>query len=145
MRGGASEVVPAEVPSMNWKTFSTPSPLAALISATGAPSSLASSAVSTWPPRLLQIVRHVEDDQRRQFQAENRRGQHQMAAEVGAIQNQQHASGLGMPGMAPGQDVARDLLVFRARIQAVDAGQVHQDDFAVVDAAFALCRRAARR
>ncbi len=45
-------MVPPAVPSMNWNTFSTPAPLVALMSATGEPSWLASSAVSTWPPRL---------------------------------------------------------------------------------------------
>ena len=83
----------------------------------------------------LQIVGHVEDDQRRQLQAENRRGQHQVAAEVGAIENQQQGVGLGDAGHGAGQDIAGDLFVFRARVQAVDAGQIDQDHFAVVDAA----------
>ncbi len=83
----------------------------------------------------FEIVGHVEDHQRRQLQAENRRGQHQMAAQIGAIQDQQQGVGLGNAGHVTRQDIARDLLVFRARIQAVDAGQIHQDNVVVVRSA----------
>ena len=79
----------------------------------------------------LQIVRHVEDHQRRQLQAENRRGQHQMAAQVGAIQDQEQRVGLGDAGHGAGQNVAGHLFVFRARVQAVNAGQIDQHDVAI--------------
>ncbi len=80
----------------------------------------------------FQIVRHVEDDQRGQFQAEDRRGQNQVAPQVGAIQNQQQRVGLGDAGHGASQDIASYLFVFRARVQAVDAGQIHQDHFVMV-------------
>ena len=38
---------------------------------------------------IAQIVRHVQDDQRGQAQRQNGRGQHQVAAQVGGVQNQQ--------------------------------------------------------
>ena len=81
---------------------------------------------------VLEIVGHVEDDQRRQLQAEDRRGQHKVSAKVGAIQNQQQCVGLGDAGHGSGQDIVGHLLVFRARTQAVNAGQVDQDHFAVM-------------
>ncbi len=49
-----------------------------------------------------------------------------MAAQVGAIQDQQQSIGLGDAGHVAGQDIAGDLFVFRARVQAVDAGQINQ-------------------
>ena len=104
--------------------------MAALISATGAPNSLASSRRVHRAAARFKIVRHIEDDQRGQFQAENRRRQNQVAAEIGAIQYQQHGVGLGNAGHRALQHVARHLLVFRARIQAVYAGQIDQNHFA---------------
>ncbi len=42
-----------------------------------------------------EIVGHVEDDQRRQAETEDRRGEDQMAAEIGGIEDQQDGVGLG--------------------------------------------------
>ena len=75
---------PSGVPSRNWNTFSTPSPLAALIKATGAPAASTSSADSTSAAAAMQIVRHVQDHQRRQSQAQNRSSQQQMPAQIRA-------------------------------------------------------------
>ena len=80
----------------------------------------------------FQIVGHIEDHQRRQLEAEDRRREHQMAAEVGAIQDQQQRIGLGDAGHGAGQDVARHLFIFRPRVQAVDAGQIDQHYVAVL-------------
>ena len=41
------------------------------------------------PAAALQVVRHIKDHQRRQLQAENGCGEHQVAAQVGAIQNEE--------------------------------------------------------
>ena len=47
---------------------------------------------------IAQIVGHVQDDQRGQAQRQNRRRQHQVAPQVGGIQNQQHGFRLGRAG-----------------------------------------------
>ncbi len=94
----------------------------------------------------FEIVRHIEDDQRRQLQAEDGRGQHQVAAQVGAIQDQQQSVGLGDAGHVPSQYVAGHLFVFRARVQAVDAGQIHQNHVAVARCCASwLCQRGVPR
>jgi hypothetical protein len=41
----------------------------------------------------FQIVGHIENHERGQTQAQHRRGQHQVATQVGRIQNQQHRVG----------------------------------------------------
>ena len=46
------------------------------------------------------------------LRAENRRGQHQMAPQVGGIQNQQQRVRFGDTRHGAGQDVARHLFVF---------------------------------
>ena len=69
--------------------MSTPSPLAALIKATGAPSSADKRGRIDVSAAAAQIVRHVEDDQSRQTEPQDRRGEHEMALQVGAIEDQQ--------------------------------------------------------
>ena len=78
-----------------------PSPARALISATGAPSSLRELAQIELAAAAAQIVGHVQDDQRGQAERQNRRGQHQVARQVGGIQDQQHGFGLGVPARLP--------------------------------------------
>ncbi len=82
------------------------------MSATGEPNSAGKLGRVHMTAATFEIVRHVEDHQRRQFQAENWRGQHQVPAQVGAIQNQQHSVGLRDARHGSGQDIAGDLLIF---------------------------------
>ena len=101
-----------------------PSPCRALTSATGAPNCAESALRSSLAAAAAQIVGHIEDHQRGQAQRQDRRGQHQMAAQVGGIEHQQHGFGLGAVVAQAVQHVVGDLLVLRARRQAVDAGQI---------------------
>ena len=71
-----------------------------------------------------QVVRHVEDYQRRQTQRQNRRREHEVPAHIGGIQHQQHGFRFGSVGALSGKNVVRYLLVFRSRRKAVDARQV---------------------
>ena len=75
---------------------------------------------------MLQIVRHVEGDERRQTLGEDGRREQQVAAQVGRIQNQDTASGRDVPGRQALEHIGRDLLVFGPRGQAVEAGQIDQ-------------------
>ena len=78
----------------------------------------------------MQVVRHVQNHHRRQAKRQDRRGQYQVTAEVGAIQYQQHGVGPGNSGISPLSTSWVTLLIFGPRLQAVDAGQIHQRDFA---------------
>ena len=112
-------------------------PARALISATGAPSSSRELPQIQLAAAAAQIVRHIEDDQRGQAERQDRRGQHQVAAQVGGIEHQQDGFGLRRVGALAGEHVVGDLLVFRARREAVDARQI--------DDARRCGRRAVRR
>ena len=54
-----------------------------------------------------------------------------MPGEIGGIQDQQNRVRLGRSRHGSHQDVMRDPLIFRARLQAVDSGQIDQKDFAL--------------
>ena len=73
---------------------------------------------------LLQLVGHVQDDEGRQAQGEDRRGQDEVPAEVRDVEDEEDRVGLRDARHPPHQDVVRDLLVLRARREAVDAREV---------------------
>ena len=80
-------------------------------------------------PAGSEIVRHVEQHQGWQAEAQDRRGQHQVAAQIRHIQNEHDRVGLGEISALSGEHVVRDLLVFGAGMQAIDTGQIDQKDF----------------
>ena len=87
---------------------------------------------------LVQFVRHVQQHQRRQTQRDHAPCQHQVAVQVGGIQNHDDRIGTRHAGHVALQHVDRDFLVFRLGRKAVDAGQIDQRDFfafAVADVA----------
>ncbi len=51
-----------------------------------------------------------------------------MTAEIGAVENQQHGVGLGCILHLTLQHVVGDLLVFRAWIEAINSGEIDDDD-----------------
>ena len=120
------------VPARKSKTWSRPSPARALISATGAPSSCGELAQIQVAVATAQIVGHVQDDQRGQTQRQNGRGQHEVAPQVGGIQHQQHGFRFGRAGARAVQNVVGDLLVFGARGETVDAGEIDDADGAAI-------------
>ena len=73
---------------------------------------------------LLQLVGHVQDDEGRQTQGEDRRRQDEVAAEVRDVEDEEDRVGLRNTRHPPHQDVVRHLLVLRARREAVDAREV---------------------
>ena len=89
------------------------------------------------PSAPFQFVAHVEDDQRRQTQPENRRGESQVARQIGRVYNQQHCFRPLHAEHCTRQHVARDLLVFGPRVQAIDPrqiDQIHRDRHLVLSA-----------
>ncbi len=55
-----------------------------------------------------------------------------MAAQIGAIQDQEHGIRLWDARHVSGQHITGDLLVLRPGVQAVDAGKIHQDHVVMV-------------
>ncbi len=106
-----------------------PVPLAALISATGQFSSAESFEISTLPPRCAKSSAMFNRSKRRQPQAENWRGQHQIAPKIGGIEDQYDGVGLGEVLTFAFQDVVGDLFVFGTRVQAINARQVDKKYF----------------
>ena len=70
--------------------------------------------------------------QRGHSQAEDRSSQRQLAVEIGGIQNEHHRVGPRQSLHGSGKHVVRHLLVFGARIEAIDARKIDHKDFAVV-------------
>ena len=85
-RGAAGCAVAVE-PSRKRKTLSTPSPLAALIIATGAPSSLESAAGSTSPPRPRRSSAMFSTTSVGRFEFQDGCGEDQMTAEIGGVED----------------------------------------------------------
>ena len=95
----------------------------------------------------MQIVGHVQDHQGRQAEARIGRRQHQVPLQVGRVENQQHRVGRIYTRHQTLQDVVRDALVFGAGFQAVDAGQIDDEDVSPaldLHAPYALLDRNAR-
>src|ERR1035437_3644453 len=76
--------------------------------------------------------RKTASRRRGHFGREDRRGQHEMACQIGGIQNQQDGFRLGGAGAGAVKHVVGHLLVFGARVEAVDAGEVHDADGAAI-------------
>ncbi len=81
-------------------------------------------------PRL-ELVGHVQDDERREAEGEDRSREDEVALEVRRVEDQEDRVRLLLAGHRPGQDVAGHALVLRARREAVDARQVDEDDLPV--------------
>ncbi len=80
---------------------SRPVPFAALIRATGQFSSADKRRNVHFAAARFQIVRHVQQNQSRQAQAQNRRGQHQMPPQVRRVQDQDDRIRLGKSPRSP--------------------------------------------
>ena len=78
----------------------------------------------------LELVGHVQDDERREAQGEDGRREHEVPLEVRRVENEEDRVGPRLPCHLAREDVARHALVLGARRQAVDAGQVDEDDLA---------------
>ena len=129
--GAACAARACVAPARNWKILSKPvASRRADQSHRRCRAASRSSATSTPAAAALQVVGHVQDHQRRQAQAEDRRGQHQMPARLVESRISRTASGLRQILHLAEQNVVRDALVFGAGIQAVDAGQIDHENFA---------------
>ena len=82
-------------------------------------------------------VGHVEKDDGRQAEREDRRSQHQLALQVERIEHQQHRIRGWRAGHAAMQDVDCNASIFRRAIEAVNAGQIDQHQVFAADAGHA--------
>jgi len=112
--GRSSEAGTPSAPSRNSRTGVSPSPRAALVRATGAPSCFASAAGIQVAAAALQLVGHVQDDERRKPEPEDPCRKD----EVPASSSRRGSGGWRPPRRPrhlPHQDVVRHPLVLRAR------------------------------
>ena len=77
---------------------------------------------------LAQLVGHVQQHQRGRAQRNNARRQHQVAVQIGGIQNQDDGVRTRCAGHLSGQHIDRDFLVFGLGRETVNARQVDERD-----------------
>ena len=73
---------------------------------------------------LAQLVSHVQQHQSRRAQRDHARRQHEVAVQVGGIQNQDDGVGARRAGHVSGQHINRDLLVFGLGRKTVNAREI---------------------
>src|SRR5262249_34634418 len=78
----------------------------------------------------IQIVGHVEDHHGRQAETKYGSRERQMPAEVGGIEDKHHRVGTRQIFHLALQNVVSDLLVFGARLEAINAGEIDEKDVA---------------
>ena len=76
------------------------------------------------PAPTLEVVRHVEDGQRRKPQAQDRPRQRKLPPEVRNIDDQHDRVRLGNIVHPAAKQIMRDLLVFGTRLKAIHPGQI---------------------
>ena len=76
----------------------------------------------------FEVVRHVEQDKRRQSKTQDRGRESKLAAEVRDVDDQDDGVRLRDIVHVAAQYIVRDLLVFRPWVQAIDARQIDQKD-----------------
>ena len=64
---------------------------------------------------LAQVVGKIQDDQRRNAERQDGRGQHQVPAQVGGVEHQQDGIRFGRIGAIAGEHIVRHLFIFRSR------------------------------
>ena len=74
---------------------------------------------------MAEVVSHIQNDERRKAERQDRRGQHQVAAgDLVESENQQHSLGTSCVGALAGEHVVRNLFVFGARRKAIHTRKV---------------------
>ena len=81
------------------------------------------------PTPALQIVRHVQNHQRRNLQTQHRCRQHQVPGEAGRIENQKNRIRLRQVGHLARKHIVSHLLVFRSGLEGINTRQVDQRHF----------------